>query len=81
MSMRAKLEVGQQVTFVDPVGKPRPAIVTAVWEDMCGAGVDGCNVVFISDDESKTDPYGRQIERETSVSHESAMNVHGRFWR
>lgn len=28
-----------------------------------------CNVVFVSKDAEKTDPYGRQLERNTSVSY------------
>jgi hypothetical protein len=28
-----------------------------------------CNIVFVSSDSSKTDPYGRQLERQTSCSY------------
>ncbi len=28
-----------------------------------------CNIVWVSSDESKSDPYGRQLERATSVSY------------
>lgn len=28
-----------------------------------------CNLVFVSDDSSKQDPYGRQLERQTSCSY------------
>ena len=28
-----------------------------------------CNLVFVSDDKSKSDPYGRQLERQTSCSY------------
>lgn len=40
----------------------------------------GHAVTFIGD-ESRTDPYGRQVERETSIVHESAQPADGMFWR
>src|SRR6266540_3437971 len=42
------------------------------------------NVVYVSSNEDKTDPNGRQIERLCSLQHESAvqnMTVPGRFYR
>ena len=38
------------------------------------------NVVIASPDPERTDAYGRQIERPSSVPHRSAA-VHGRYWR
>lgn len=38
------------------------------------------NVVFVSDDESQRDPYGRQIVRNTSVVHQSNQSAHGMYW-
>jgi len=39
------------------------------------------NVVYLSGDESKTDSYGRQLERDmTSVQHRSATTAPGRYW-
>ena len=56
-----ELHVGDVVIYYNPVGKPFIALVTAVWSKTC------LNVVIISPDESKTDTYGRQIERYTSL--------------
>lgn len=42
------------------------------------------NVVYVSKDPSKSDPYGQQIERMSSLAHESTvqnMTVPGRFYR
>lgn len=39
------------------------------------------NLVFVSDDMAKDDSYGRQIERETSVVHQSRQPAHGNFWQ
>ena len=68
-------EVGGVVIWHDPVGKAYKALVTAVWTKTC------INVVIVSGDESKTDPYGRQIERQTSCTHGSVQKVHGFYWR
>ena len=68
------VKVGDPIVYHDPVGKAHNAICTANW-GMC------INFVYVSSDESKTDQYGRQIERQTSMSHASANNVHGFYWR
>lgn len=68
-------KVGGIVVWHDPVGKAHNALVTAVWSAKC------INVVVISSDETKTDVYGRQIERQTSSSHGAEMKVHGFYWR
>lgn len=71
----AEVKVGDAVIFADPLRNEHDAVVTAVW------GPDCINVVFVSTDESKTDTYGRQIERETSVSRHSENNCFGRSFR
>lgn len=67
--------VGDTVVFHDPVGLAYQALVTAVWSPVC------LNVVYVSQDEAKTDPYGRQIERQTSLLHKSSQPAHGIYWR
>ena len=39
------------------------------------------NVVYVSEDESQNDPYGRQIARSTSVSHQSVQTAPGYYWK
>ena len=71
-----KPTLGQKVVYCDPKGRDHDALVTAVWSETC------INVVFVSSDESKSDTYGRQIERETSVTHATVQGqAHGRYWR
>lgn len=70
--------VGSTVEYVDPVGKSQEALVTAVWGEF---GVNPINIVFVTDDKGKTDPYGRQIERATSVQAAGPATAHGRFYR
>jgi hypothetical protein len=71
-------KVGDHVVFVDPVGQEHNAIVIANW----GQGdTPSLNVMFADPDESKTDSYGRQIARNTSVVHQSNQAAHGMYWR
>ena len=82
----APVSIGDAVVFVDALGKPHEALVTAVhgdYEAVGGTADDpkpSLNVVYVSDDEQKYDSYGRQIQRETSVVHRSSQPAHGMFW-
>ncbi len=69
------MKIGDPVIFTDEVRRDHNAIITAVW------GPDCINLVFVSPDESKTDSYGRQIDRSTSVSRYSETNNFGRCFR
>ena len=78
-------DVGETVIWVNEVGLPRPALITAIHGDEREyEGVKHypcCNLVFTSGDDSKTDPYGRQIERQTSIPHKLEQSAHGFYWR
>lgn len=87
--MERTYKVGQNVIYVDTVGKKRKALVTIWWgknEDGTNVphysmpGEPGCNVVFLSDDVEKRDSYGRQIERSTSLVHRSNQPANGNYW-
>jgi ASC-1-like (ASCH) protein len=71
-----QVKVGDSVTFINALRKEIPALVTAVWSPTC------INVVLVSEDVDKTDTYGRQIERNTSVMHKSCQGeqVYGMVW-
>lgn len=69
------VEVSQTVVWHEPDATAFNALVTAVWTPTC------INVVIVSGDTGKTDPYGRQIERRTSCTHKSKTAVHGNYWR
>lgn len=71
--------VGQSVIFVDPTGKKHTAVVTADWSTKTFP-VGALNVVYVSDDPTKGDTYGRQIERATSVPHKDNQSAFGYFW-
>lgn len=74
--------IGSSVVYVDTFGKERPALVTAnhggeaTVRENCSL-----NVVIVADDETKGDGYGRQIERVTSVVHQSSQQAPGNYWR
>lgn len=70
-----EVKVGDTVTFINALRKEMPALVTAVWGPTC------INIVIVSEDADKTDTYGRQIERHTSVGHKSLYEqVFGMVW-
>lgn len=79
-----ELKTSDHVVYVDQVGRRHEALVTIVWENnphySPSTPAPGCNLVFVSGDESKDDPYGRQIERETSVVHKTNQPAHGNYW-
>jgi hypothetical protein len=43
-------------------------------------GAPGCNLVFVAPGGDRSDSYGRQIERSTSVVHKSRQPAPGMFW-
>jgi hypothetical protein len=73
------VEVGSVVEYVDELGRPHAALVTA---NFGGENpTPSLNVVYVSASESEHDSYGRQIARETSVVNEANQGAHGRYWR
>lgn len=67
--------VGEAVHYHDSTSLLHNAIITAVWSNIC------VNVVVVSADENKTDGYGRQIERYTSLMKGSISKAPGNYWR
>jgi hypothetical protein len=68
-------KIGEPVVYVDPVRVAHAAIITAVHGRWC------TNVVLVSTDATKTDSYGRQIERQTSCVHQQIQEAPGNYWR
>lgn len=69
-----QLAVADVVTYKDENGVDHNALVTAVHSQEC------INVVYLSDDATKRDPNGRQIERASSVQKQAAWTAHGRYF-
>lgn len=81
-----KLGNGSHVIYVNEFGVPHEAVVTQDWSygkefDPIGGALPSINVVFVTKDEAKTDSYGSQIQRETSVVHRKNQSAHGRYWK
>lgn len=68
-------EVGQAVKYVDPSGEEHNALVTNSWGENC------VNLVYVSGDANKTDQYGRQIERSTSVVEKCIQQAPGQYFQ
>lgn len=71
--------IGTRVEYVDENSVSHDALITTVHGTELG--VAAINVVYVSGDESQTDPYGRQIARACSVSADGPYTAHGRFYR
>jgi hypothetical protein len=76
---------GDPVKIVDEVYAEHDALVTTVHGTFTTTFVPCINVVYVSADPAKRDPYGQQVERLSSVQHysqgPSGMPRPGRFWR
>lgn len=70
---------GDVVIYTDPVGVEHFALVTQYWGGNQPNGA--LNLVYVTGEDTKRDPNGRQIERDTSVSRQSETTAHGRHWR
>ena len=77
--MEQLVMVGQSVIYTDTHREDHLALVTAVHG--VADKMPAINVVYISSDETKTDPYGRQLERASSATHVSNNSSHAYCWR
>lgn len=77
MEETIELRIGMPVIYVDQFSMPREALVTA---NFGGGNKGAVNVVCCSSDESKSDSYGRQIERYTSIPHKESQAAPGNYW-
>lgn len=90
MSEIRQAKANEHVVFTDSRGVERSALLTIVHGESSmvparnGQGEQeyhpSVNLVFVTGDPSKTDPYGLQIERESSVVHRNDQGAHGNFW-
>jgi hypothetical protein len=75
---------GDVVKVVTEDYEERMALVTVVHGEFREDQLPPCiNVVYVSSDPSKRDPYGQQLERMSSLMHQSAMTnmrTPGRYW-
>lgn len=78
------IAAGDVVQVVTEDYEQRAALVTVVHGEFREEQPPPCiNVVYVSSDPAKRDPYGRQLERMSSLQHISAttnMATPGRYW-
>lgn len=78
------VEPGDVVQVVTEDYEPRAALVTCVHGQFREGQPPPCiNVVYVSSDPAKRDPYGHQLERMSSLQHYIAtrnMPRPGRYW-
>jgi len=73
------VKIGDVVDLLDETGHQHRGLITQVWGP--ADSKPSINVVFVSLDETKTDQYGRQVERLSSLQHQSTVGKQpGRFW-
>lgn len=79
---RMGLRAGLAVVYVDAAGE-WPALVTAVWREPGRDDDDraAVNLVVVSPDARRVDPYGRAIERRANVMHQSRAGAPAGCWR
>jgi hypothetical protein len=73
------VKIGDAVKVVDEFSVLHNGIITNVWTQP-GQPSTVANVLYLSSDETKTDSYGRQVERMSSCSHRDSGSAHGRYW-
>ncbi len=75
---------GEPVRIVDEQYGEHVGLVTCVHGSFGGTFVPCINVVYVSSDPAKRDPYGAQLERLSSLQHRSqgpaSMPRPGRYW-
>lgn len=78
MSDSEKPSAGDVIVYVDEYSVPHDALVTVYWGGDQPGGALNC--VYVTNDETKRDPYGQQLERASSVSRQGPHTAHGRYW-
>lgn len=73
--------IGTHVIYTDEFGKDHDALVTSSFGGDFPPEQHAINLVYISDEEKETDPYGRQLKRQSSVVPKANQPAHGRYWR
>jgi hypothetical protein len=75
---------GDVVKVVDESYVGHFALVTFVHGPFAHGHIPSLNVIFVTKDENKVDPYGQQPERLSSLQHlsqgPSSMTKPGRYW-
>jgi len=80
---RKFVKVGDHVIFTDTRRQQHSALVTEVWDSGVEQREDSLpaiNLLYVVGDDSRMDQYGRQIERESSVTHLAMNSAEANCW-
>lgn len=80
MSEGKALKPGDVVILTDEQGHRHNALVTIYHDGGSETPGMALNCVYVSGDGSKSDPYGRQVERMSSVAMLGPQSAHGRYY-
>lgn len=82
------MKVGEAIIYVDEYKREHFALVTSVFNPHPASVPEGAelpkpgvNLVYVSDDESQTDTYGRQTKRSSSCVHISQNPAGANCWK
>lgn len=87
--MERTYDQNSKVDFVDEHGVRHSALVSQWWLGQGGTiesyravqnQEPGCNLLFVTSETGKTDNYGAQIERRTSMVHKTVQVAPGNYW-
>jgi hypothetical protein len=81
MKNSQRLFVGAMVIFHDEGSYPHNALVKCIHGSVDEDYMPCINLVFVSQDDSRKDQYGRQTEVRTSVVHKSDSHCSGFYYR
>lgn len=70
---------GKAIVYVDEIGRQHDALVLTTHGTQDDE-TPTINLVHVTHDPDKRDSYGLQIERPTSVQHQSKTSAQGRYW-
>lgn len=72
---------GDHVTYIDETKVQHDALVTNTFGAAEHGGTPAINIVYVSTLETETDPYGRQLKRQTSVVHIDNNSAQANCWK
>ncbi len=75
------VKIGDHVTYIDEYKAEHDALVTNNFGAEEHGGTPAINVIYISKNKDETDPYGRQMKRETSIVHIDDNSAQARCWK
>jgi len=71
---------GDHVIYVDEWRRRHNALLTCVHGEAAAEYQPSVNLLYVTEDNAKVDPYGNQTERRSSVPHRGDQRADGNYW-